>query len=59
MKYLGLSLVMVLACVLGFGISSAILYGICWAFGLNFTWKLALGVWLVSIILRSIFKSNK
>ncbi len=31
---------------------------ICWAFGLVFTWKVALGVWAVLILLRSIFKQT-
>lgn len=40
---------------LSFGITSALVYGICWAFGIAFTWKLAIGLWFVFIILRSIF----
>ena len=28
----------------------------CWAFGWTFTWKLAIGIYVVEVILKSIFK---
>lgn len=54
---IGVILVVALMGILSFGITSAILYGICWAFNFAFSWKLAIGVWLLIIILRSIFKT--
>lgn len=59
MKLLGFVLSITLIFILSFGITSSVVYGICWAFGLNFTWKIAIGIWLVLYILKSIFKSNK
>ena len=44
---------------LSFVATSAIIYGICWAFHLTFTWRYALGIWLILLILRSIFRSGK
>lgn len=43
---------------LSFGITSALIYGICWAFGITFTWKLAIGLWFIFLILHSIFNGN-
>lgn len=59
MKLLGVVLSIILVFILSFGVTSSVVYGICWAFGLNFTWKIAIGIWLVLYILKSIFKSNK
>jgi hypothetical protein len=47
------------ALALSFVLTSAIIYGICWAFRLTFAWRYAFGVWLVLLILRSIFRSGK
>jgi hypothetical protein len=44
---------------LSFVLTSAIIYGICWAFKLTFAWRYAFGIWLVLLILRSIFRSGK
>lgn len=53
-----LVLTFIVAVVIGFGITSGILYGICWAFGFKFTWKLAIGVYLVLILLKAIFSRS-
>ena len=37
-------------------IYAIIIYGICWAFGISFSFKYPVGVWLASIILKGIFK---
>lgn len=41
-----------------FLIEAAILWLICWAFGWVFSWKIAFGIWLVMILIRSCFKST-
>lgn len=35
-----------------FAISALIVKGICWAFSLTFSWKIAFGVWLILLILH-------
>lgn len=39
---------------LSFFLTAGIIAGICWAFSLAFSWKLAVGVYLVLILIRSI-----
>lgn len=41
---------------LSFALTSAIIYGICWAFKLTFAWRYAFGVWLILLLARSVFK---
>ena len=41
---------------ISFGLVSLIFYGICWAFGLTFTWKIAVGIWLTFLLLRAVFR---
>ena len=43
---------------LGFLGVAACVKVICWAFGLAFTWKVALGIWVVMLMLQSIFGSG-
>ena len=45
-----------LSLAISFGIVSAIFYGICWAFGIVFTWKIAVGIWLTYLLFSRIFK---
>lgn len=45
--------------VLSFALTSAIIYGICWAFKLTFAWRYAFGIWLILLILRSVFRGEK
>lgn len=42
-----------------FGITALIVKGICWAFDFAFTWKLAVGVWLILILLRTFIVPSK
>ena len=51
----------IIAIILGasFGITGLIIKGICWAFGFAFSWRLAFGVWLVSILIGSAFGGTK
>ena len=44
---------------LSFGFTALIYYGICWAFGFTFTWKIAFGVYLVLFLVGSFFRSSK
>lgn len=48
--------IFVIILLISFGIYAIIIYGICWAFGLPFSFKYVVGVWLASIILKGIFK---
>lgn len=44
---------------LSFVLTSAIIYGICWAFKLVFTWRFAFGIWLILLVMRSVLRSGK
>ncbi len=44
---------------ISFGITGLIIKGICWAFGFAFSWKLALGIWLVMALVGSVFGGTK
>lgn len=50
------TLLILLGYAISFGIVSAIFYGICWAFGIAFTWKIAVGIWLTFLLLRAVFR---
>ena len=53
--------VVVLVMALDFALTYGLFYVICWAFNLTtyFNIKYVIGVWVIMIILRSIFKSRK
>lgn len=53
---LGIIVGAVLAVALSFLLTAGIIAGICWAFSLAFSWKLAVGVYLVLVLVRSIFQ---
>ena len=60
MKVLIPVLMVVGAIALSFGIVAGLVYLICLCFAfLTFSWKLALGVWFVMMLLRMIFKQSK
>ena len=44
---------------LSFAIVSAIIYGICWAFKLVFTWRFAFGIWLILLVMQSVFRKGE
>lgn len=52
-------LMSILSIVFSFGLNAVIVYGCCWGLGIIFTWKLAIGVWFASMLLRSIFNKSK
>ncbi len=58
-KVIATTLVILLAIAFGFGITSGLVYGICWAFGFDFTWKIAVGIYLVLVMVKAITKSLK
>lgn len=39
-----------------FFVNTGLVWVACWAFGWTFTWKLAIGIYVVEVILKSIFK---
>lgn len=43
---------------LSIGVTAALVQIICWAFGLTFKWRYALGIWAVLVLLGGIFKGN-
>ena len=54
------ALIIVTICYgISFGITGLIIKGICWAFGFTFSWKLALGIWLILALVGSIFGGTK
>ena len=55
MKYI---VILVLALIASFGITALIVKGVCWAFGLAFSLKIAFGVWLILILARGIFGNS-
>ena len=45
-----------LSLAISFGLVSLIFYGICWAFGIAFAWKIAVGIWLTYLLLSAVFR---
>jgi hypothetical protein len=45
-------LVLIAYLAIDFAISALIVKGICWAFSLTFSWKIAFGFWLILLILH-------
>lgn len=43
---------------ISFLLTSGIFWLICWAFTLTFSWKIAFGVWLITLIIANIFKKT-
>lgn len=54
MAFLFVLLVLVMYAV-SFFVTTGIIWCICWAFSLTFTWKIAFGIWLVLILAQSVF----
>lgn len=56
---LGLVLLVVAVCaIIGFFITSGLVWLVCWAFGFTFSWKLAVGVYAVMALISAAVKSN-
>lgn len=45
--------------LVSFGLTAGITYLIFWCFGWEWNWFIALGLWLLMILLKSIFGGNK
>ena len=44
---------------ISFGITALIFKGICWAFSLTFSWKVAFGIWLIMMLIKGLFDGSK
>jgi hypothetical protein len=44
---------------ISFGITALIFKGICWAFSLTFSWKVAFGIWLIMMLVKGLFDGSK
>lgn len=55
MEAIIVAIVLIAFLALSFFMTAAIVFGICWAFALTFSWKLAVGVWLILCLVRGIF----
>jgi len=55
-----LIVVLVIAVLMGIDFLFAVLLlkGICWAFGLTFSYKYAFGIWLILLLLQGYFKNS-
>lgn len=44
--------------MLSFGGTAVLIKIVCWAFGLTFKWRYAIGIWLGLVLLGDTFKGN-
>ena len=51
--------IVAICCGISFGITGLIIKGICWAFGLTFSWRLVFGIWLIMILVKGLFDGSK
>ena len=58
-KFLATLLALLIVLGLDFALLSLITYLICFCFGIAFTWKLALGIWLIIIAIKLCFAKTK
>lgn len=56
MKYVFLIIVTI---SISFAITALLVKGICWAFGLAFSFKIAFGVWLVLFLIKTVMRGSK
>ena len=45
-------LVIIMACAISFGFTAGIVFLVTWAFGWQFTWKIAFGVWVLILAIN-------
>ena len=57
-KVIGIILAVAFVFALSFLGTTLLVYGICWAFSLTFSWKIAFGVWLVTLLIAGCVKST-
>lgn len=58
MTIFALILIILFALILSFFITAGALYIICWAFSLVFSWKMAIGIWILLNLLSGVFKTT-
>ena len=51
-----IALIIIVALALSFGVTALIVWGICKCFGFVFTWKLAIGIWLIMALIEACVK---
>lgn len=51
-KLLAAIITLLIVLALDFGLFAGLIYIICWCLGIAFTWKLALGIWLIVEIIK-------
>lgn len=56
---LSVAMLMILFCMLGFAIVAAFVKFICWCFGLAFNIKVALGVYVVIVLIQWVMPDGK
>ena len=49
-------LIVIIAIALSLGATALIVWGICKCFGFVFTWKLAIGIWLIMTLIEACVK---
>ncbi len=49
-------LIIIVVIALSLGVTALIVWGICKCFGFVFTWKLAIGVWLIMALIEACVK---
>lgn len=45
----------IIGALISFGITTIFIGIICWAFGFNFTFKIAIGIWILIFLINSAF----
>ena len=50
--------IVVAAVIIGLGITVGLVKIVCWAFGIPFMWRYAIGIWAVIGLLGSVFKNG-
>lgn len=54
---LGTITFVIAAIAISFLVNAGLIWVVCWGFGWTFTWKLAVGIYVAEIILKSIFNN--
>lgn len=58
-KVLGVLIGLTFLTLGSFLLTSGLVWAICWAFEMTFTWKLAFGVYLVIVLINLVFTPSK
>ena len=58
-RYMWLSVIVIIAlgAIIGFLCVAGLVWLVCWAFGLSWSWKLAIGIWAVMMLVAAAVKS--